>query len=162
MFKMSKNVGVLLVAVLAASLAVSMVAACQTGTPGYWKNHPGAWPSIRTTDSRWGFIQTFPIPADAMSILWMKDGGDARINLQQKVIAASLSILADPDIGWDYDPRYGGATSLPVLVAQANALLTANPRPWTPGSTADESGVRAQGLALASAIDYWLNYFNYY
>jgi len=86
--------------------------------------------------------------------------GDARINLQQKVIAASLSILSDMQFGWNFPSQYGDGTTLPELIAQANALLNANPGPWTPGSPADESGVRAQGLALASAIDYWLNYYD--
>ena len=148
---------------LATSFAVSAVFACETRTPGYWKNHPEAWPTIRTTDSRWGFIQTFPIPSNAMSILWMPVRGDARINLQQKVIAASLSILSDPNVGWDYDDRYSDEAlalgGLPGMVEDANALL-ATPGPWTPNSPADQSGLRAEALALASQIDYWLNYFD--
>jgi hypothetical protein len=95
-----------------------------------------------------------------MDILWMRDRGDARINLQQKVIAASLSILADMDTGWDFPSEYNGGPTLPQLIASANALLDANPGPWTPHSPAAESGVRAQGLALAGAIDYWLEYFD--
>jgi hypothetical protein len=96
-----------------------------------------------------------------MDILWMPVKGDARINLQQKVIAASLSIACDPAFGWDADWKYGGSTPLggPTgLVAQAYDLLDANPGPWTPGSAADESGIRDQGLALVSTIDYWLNF----
>ena len=148
---------------LAASIAISTALACETRTPGYWKNHPEAWPTITTTNSSWGFIQTFPIPANAMEILWMPVKGDAKINLQQKVIAASLSILSDPNVGWDYDERYSDEAltmgGLPGMVEDANIML-ATPGPWTPGSAADESGLRADALELAGIIDYWLNFFD--
>jgi len=164
---------VVLVSMLAASLAVSSASACETRTPGYWKNHLDDWPiepgQTLTTfvgtfwDYGWGFVQTFTIPSDAMTILQTPVKGDARINLQQKVIAASLSLLSDQAWGWDNDARYGGSTGLGGpggLLAQANELLEDNPGPWTPRSAADQSGIRAQGLALASQIDYWLNFFD--
>ena len=148
---------------LVASIAITTALACETRTPGYWKNHPEAWPTITTTNSSWGFIQTFPIPANAMEILWKPVKGDAKINLQQKVIAASLSILSDPNVGWDYDERYSDEAltmgGLPGMVEDANIML-AIPGPWTPGSPADESGLRADALELAGIIDYWLNFFD--
>ena len=151
---------------LAASIAITTALACETRTPGYWKNHPEAWPTITTTNSSWGFIQTFPIPANAMEILWKPVKGDAKINLQQKVIAASLSILSDPNVGWDYDERYSTEAramgGLPGMVQKANEMLAdpEYPGPWTPGSDAAEDGVRAAALELAGMIDYWLNFFD--
>ena len=153
----------MLVSVLAASIAVSIVSACDTRTPGYWKNHLEAWPvapgGTGTTfpDSFEG-SRTYTIPANAMDILWMPVKGDAAINLKQKVIAAELSILADQRDGWGYPPNYvggpmGGA-NLIDLVDAANAWLTAHPT--APPGTAS----REQGLALASAIDYWLNFYD--
>lgn len=156
---------------LATSFAVATAFACKTGTPGYWKNHyPEAWcalpgQTVVLTEAVYGFDQTFVIPADAMTILTSPVKGDARINLEQKVIAAMCSIACDPDIGWDNDPRYGGTTGLGGpggLVDQAIDLLDSDPGPWTPSSPAADSGLRAEALALASTIDYWLNYFDAY
>lgn len=166
--KKSRMTIVLLVSLLATSIAVATASACLTRTPGYWKTHPEEWcltPGVpfTTDEGDYGFAQDLSIPSDAMDILWMPVKGDARINLQQKVIAASLSIAMDPDTGWDYTSQYDGGTPLAGpggLVDQANILLDDNPGPWTPRSAADESGVRDQGLALASAIDYWLNYYD--
>ena len=160
---------VLLVSVLAASVAVSSAFACKTRTPGYWKTHPDNWcgvepgDTITLTAGVYGFGLTYDLPGNALEILWMPVKGDARINLEQKVIAAMLSMNCDPDIGWDNDPRYGGATGLggeEGLVAQAIELLNSDPGPWTPHSDAADSGLRADALALASQIDYWLNYFD--
>ena len=158
---------ILLVSTLAASFAIAGVSACETRTPGYWKNHPNAWPTITITDSRWALTPAFEFTMnhqDAMDILKMPVKGDASINLQQKVIAASLSILSDPNIGWNNDPRYSPEAlalgGLPGMVNAANTLLNDNLGPWTPGSAADLSGVRTEGLALASQIDYWLNFFD--
>ena len=166
--KKSRLTIVLLVSLLATSIAVATASACHTLTPGYWKTHPEEWcltPGVAytTDEGDYGFVQTLFIPSDAMDILWMPVKGDARINLQQKVIAASLSIAWYPDIGWDFPSEYNYGTPLAGpggLVDQANTLLEDNPGPWTPGSVADESGVRDQGLALASIIDYWLNFYD--
>ena len=160
---------------LAISIAISTALACETRTPGYWKTHPEEWPVSTTAASNmatfvgvfpydgWGFVQSFPIPANALTILQMPVRGDARINLQQKVIAASLSILSDSNWGWNNDERYSpealAMDGLPGMVADANLML-ATPGPWTPGSAADESGLRADALELAGIIDYWLNFFD--
>ena len=154
---------------LAASIAISTALACETRTPGYWKNHPEAWPTITATDERWGLTPNFEFtmdPEEAMEILLTPVKGDARINLQQKVIAASLSILSDPNVGWDYDERYSPEAlekgGLPGMVKEANEMLAdpEYPGPWTPGSDAAKDGVRAAALELAGMIDYWLNFFD--
>ena len=110
-----------------------------------------------------GIHTDFSHPCKRNGILWKPVKGDAKINLQQKVIAASLSILSDPNVGWDYDERYSDEAlamgGLPGMIEDANIML-AIPGPWTPGSPADESGLRADALELAGIIDYWLNFFD--
>lgn len=164
MIKKSRIAVLLLVSVLAASLAISLVSACATLTPGYWKNHPEAWVVRPITVAGWGFSENWIIPANAMDILNTPVRGDARVNLQQKVIAAELSIMSDKDLGWNFPSEYQGGpmpgVTVPQLIDSSIALLAANAGPWTPNSAADTSGVRAQGLALAGAIDYWLNFYD--
>jgi hypothetical protein len=174
-----KAIAILLSLVVLSGIAVA--SACSTRTPGYWKNHyPQAWPTSAT------ITYTDPDPAllgmpeyygswtlpggslsNALAILQMPVKGDAKINLQQKVIAAELSIAVDQRDGWAFPPNYNVAQvsqTLPGLIDQAVALLNSNSpynsAKWTPGSVADTHGIRAQGLALAGAIDGWLNYFD--
>ena len=144
---------------------ISMASACDTRTPGYWKNHyPEAWPasaSITYSDpevppyTTYNWILPGGSLQGALDILNTPVRGDASINLQQKVIAAIISIAADKITGWSYPPNFaggpmGGAT-LPELIDQSFTWLDAHPT-CLPGSEG-----RAQGLELASAIDYWLN-----
>jgi hypothetical protein len=154
---------------LALLAGIATVSACSTRTPGYWKNH--TW----SITSPFTYTDTGPYPGTFQWTLpsWFSEAtlqtpvrGDAKINLEQKVIAAILSIKADNRLGWNDIGHYAGGpfngATLPVLITMAFNLINnpANSGPWTPGSSADQSGVRAQGLALASAIDYWLNFYD--
>lgn len=168
-----KALAILLSIVVLAGVAVA--SACSTRTPGYWKNHyPDAWKTVSGTvhyiDNDPTLIglpkydNTWTLPGGsqsaALAILNTPVRGDARINLQQKVIAAILSVGFDNRHGWAFPPNYnagGGGPTLPALIDQALTLLNTNSGPWTLGTN---SAVRTQGLALASAIDYWLNYFD--
>lgn len=171
-----KAIAILLSLVVLSGIAVA--SACSTRTPGYWKNHyTEAWVNSKTDLPVTAtityqdiapapttlFSWTFPggSPAAAEDILLTPNRGDAKINLQQKVIAAMLSISADNREGWNWPLNYAGGPmggkTLPVLITESIALINANTEPWTPRS---DSGVRAQGLALAGAIDHWLNFFD--
>ena len=151
---------------------ISAASACDTRTPGYWKNH--AWPTegfandgFHYTDATtpFGVLNIVPKPTwFTVDTLKTPVQGNAKINLEQKVIAAVLSMSADYREGWTWPANYIGGpmngATLPQLIADAMNLINTNPGAWTPGSDAAQSGVRAQGLALASAIDYWLNFFD--
>lgn len=153
------------------------VLACDTATPGYWKNHREAWPTANvaenivivgsTTYHLWQ-----PADVDALiAILGMNLGqGHGRgasglteyqqawYNLAQKVIAGQLSMLDDPSINWG--------------LQQA---VYDNWRGWTPTHTTSppygfvsmineanhllsgNHGTRDEMLSLASTINWWLN-----
>jgi hypothetical protein len=160
-----KMIAILMSIVLLAGIAT--VSACSTRTPGYWKNHDWSVGATFTyTDNTNPTVAyrgtwTWTLPSwFSENTLQMPVRGDAKVNLEQKVIAAVLSIKADNQLGWNDAGHFAGGPTLPVLITQAFALINANPGAWTPGSAADASGVRAQGLALASAIDYWLNFYD--
>jgi hypothetical protein len=161
-----KALAILLSLVVLSGIAVA--SACSTRTPGYWKNHD--WPTITSSftysDGSTDYTHTWTLPAwFTKGTLQLPVKGDARINLEQKVIAAILSIKMDNREGWTLPGHYtngpfNGAV-LPDLITAALNLIGPGTGPgWTPGSAAANSGVRAQGLALASAIDYWLNYYD--
>jgi hypothetical protein len=68
-----------------------------TGTPGYWKNHPEAWPVAEISIG--GVLYT---QAQALSILQQgkragKKGGDKTYTLAASLISAKLNILAGSD-----------------------------------------------------------------
>lgn len=134
---MMKKIGILaLLVTLVGSTAVATVMAC-TWTPGYWKNHPEAWPTNELTIGGETYIDT-----ELMEFLWTPVRGDVWINLMQKVIAMRLSILVVPGSGAD------------TLLQQADTWFAAHPegtrvRPNTPDGQ--------DGLAIASQLDYLLN-----
>jgi len=160
-----KAIAILLSLVVLSGIAVA--SACSTRTPGYWKNHD--WPTIASpfsyNDWATGRTVTWTLPSwFTVTTLQTPVRGDAKINLEQKVISAILSIKMDNREGWTLPGHYTNGPFngkvLPDLITDALNLIKNNNGPWTPGSAAANSGVRAQGLALASAIDYWLNYYD--
>jgi SdrD B-like protein len=84
-----------------------------TGTPGYWKNHPDAWP---VTSIKVGAI-TYS-EADAIMLLG-KTGKDKSITMFQSLVSAMLSADAGND-----------STCVTTAIAQGNAWLVSYP----PGS----------------------------
>ncbi|RJP67585.1 MAG: DNRLRE domain-containing protein [Candidatus Abyssobacteria bacterium SURF_17] len=77
------------------------------GTPGYWKNHPDAWPVDTLTLG----AQSYSF-AELLAILNMPTGGDASIILAHHLIAAKLNILAGAD-----------PTAASAAIAEADALF---------------------------------------
>lgn len=147
---MIKKIGMLMaVAAIVASMTVPSALACATRTPGYWKKH--AWPTSSITIG--GVLYT---EAAARAILnTPPKGGDAWIILAQKVIAGKLSMLADPGPHWDYPGNFPGTDTFLALITAADAWLATHTSPCGPGSLS-----RADGLALAEDIDYWLNWYD--
>jgi hypothetical protein len=64
-----------------------------TGTPGYWKNHPEAWPVSSITIGGKTYSKT-------MALYWMKrSDGDKSITLFRALVAAKLNVLIGNDSG---------------------------------------------------------------
>lgn len=143
---------------LATSLIVVMAApsalAVDTRTPGYWKNHPEAWviaPGAESPNGIW--IGEDVTLEQALEILKTPIKGDARINLQQKLIALTLS-KATPGY-WDDPDLFPGTPTLRQLYIDACDFLAAHPEPLK-----KPSADRNTALLMASQIDHWLNYYD--
>ena len=62
-----------------------------TGTPGYWKNHPEAWPVESITVGGTEYTK-------AQAIAWLdKPGKDKTLTLFSSLVAAKLSVLVGND-----------------------------------------------------------------
>jgi len=150
-----------LVATLMTSVVVATASACITLTPGYWKNHD--WPVSSVTAG--GVTVTEAETLNKAGIMWTAPKGDVWIILAQKVVAAKLSMLADPNTPdyahWDDEwlfyiegSPYAGMT-FEEVVADADEWLQDNSSPVKGNTLAG-----AEGLALASWIDFWLNWYD--
>ncbi|MCX7826185.1 MAG: hypothetical protein N2689_11595, partial [Verrucomicrobiae bacterium] len=77
-------------------------------SPGYWKNHPCAWP----VDSLTLGTKTYT-KAELLKIMSMPKGGDASLILAYQLIAAKLNLLSGAD-----------PTLIGPLVSDGDALLS--------------------------------------
>lgn len=107
---------------------------CEEGachyTPGYWKNHPEAWPVTSLTVGCVTYNQ-----ADLLVILGKPVKGDATIILAHHLIAAKLNVANGAD------------DSIAGTIAQADNLLCSYPLYSKPANP-----VRSQMLALKDAL----------
>jgi hypothetical protein len=92
-----------------------------TGTPGYWKNHPGAWPSPSISI---GGV-TYAV-ADAIAYMG-KVSKDKRISLFTALVAAKLNVMIGNE-----------SSCISAGVAEADAWMTLHA--LTPGSAAVAAG----------------------
>jgi hypothetical protein len=165
-----KKIGLVMLLTLITSFTVPVVFACDTATPGYWKNRGWrlGWP---TTEFLVGdrLVDDSGDRLWALNILWMNLGRgrgaseltdieQAWYNLAQKVIAGQLSMLADPHPWWGdgtkyddwrgYTPIVSTSEGFVAMIEDANYLLNGEGSPV---------GTRDEMLELASTIDWWLN-----
>jgi hypothetical protein len=82
-----------------------------TGTIGYWKNHPEAWPVSSITIG--GVTYT---KAQAIAIMNSKSGGDKTYDLFNQLVAAKLNVMIGND-----------ASCISADIQAADAWLTAHP-----------------------------------
>jgi len=81
-----------------------------TGTPGYWKNHPEAWPVGSITVG--GVTYT-----KAQAIAWLgKTGKDKTVTMFQSLVSAMLSVMIGND-----------GSCINAAIAQGNAWLATYP-----------------------------------
>ncbi|HEY7169341.1 MAG TPA: SdrD B-like domain-containing protein [Vicinamibacterales bacterium] len=79
-----------------------------TGTPGYWKNHPDAWPVTTIT------VGGVPYTRD-QAIVWLgKVGKDKTTTMFSSLVPAMLNVMIDND-----------GTCINDTIAQANAWMAA-------------------------------------
>lgn len=118
-------------------------AAPGTGTPGYWKNHPGAWPVSSITVG--GVTYT-----EAQAIAWLnKTGKDKRVTMFQSLVSAMLSV----DEG-------NNATCISTAISQGNAWMALYPlAPDGSAGTpvAGGSAAWATGQPIQSTLDAYDN-----
>jgi hypothetical protein len=81
-----------------------------TRTPGYWKNHPEAWPTTNLTVGCVNYTQ-----AQILNVMWMPVRGDATIILFDHLVAAKLNVLN------------GSSTSINDAIDDADDFLCAHP-----------------------------------
>lgn len=82
-----------------------------TGTIGYWKNHPQAWPVQQITLGAVTYTK-----AQAISLLNQPSRGDKSIDLAKQLIGAKLSVLVG-----------NNPTCIGMTIFQADSWLIANP-----------------------------------
>jgi hypothetical protein len=62
-----------------------------TGTPGYWKNHPDAWPVEEITIGGITYSKY-----DAIALIDTPESGDKTYTLFRALVAAKLNVLVNP------------------------------------------------------------------
>ena len=67
-----------------------------TGTPGYWKNHPEAWPVDNITIGNDSNNETYEKDC-AIELMGMGEKGDKRFTLFRALVAAKLNVLVGND-----------------------------------------------------------------
>jgi hypothetical protein len=102
-----------------------------THTPGYWKNHPEAWPQDQIEIG--GVVY---LDAEAIAVLETPPQGDATYVLAHQLIAATVNVLAGAD-----------EEAVEGTIQQANAWLEAQPLGSDPSNPE-----RGQGVEFADAL----------
>ena len=91
---------VALVAMFVAAIPAAALATYDnpgTGTPGYWKNHPDAWPQNGITIGGLWYDRD-----DAIALMKTPGKGDKTYDLFRHLVAAKLNVLIgnDPSCAW--------------------------------------------------------------
>lgn len=109
-----------------------------TGTPGYWKNHPEAWP-VRTITIG-GVVYT-----KAQAITWLKKSvtGDKRVTMFKALVCAKLNVLIGNE----------GSCVADAIVQADQWMATYGSAPVAGSSAAWQQG----GNALATLLDDYNN-----
>ena len=92
---MKKLFALVILGSILAIMAVPAAYACYY-TPGYWKNHPDAWPTDTVTICGTTYTQ-----AEAINILKTPTRGDISIKLAHHLIAAKLNFASGATVAYD-------------------------------------------------------------
>lgn len=131
---------------LTGSGAVDNISVCRvveegpgTGTPGYWKNHPEAWP----VSSLMVGAQTYTV-AQAIAVMNQPTRGDKTYNLFEQLVAAKLNVLVGNE-----------DSCIASTIAAADAFLTTHP--VGSGVSASSSAWTSTGAGLLTMLDDYNN-----
>ena len=118
---------------------VETVAAPGTGTLGYWKNHPEAWPVAEITVGGRTYF-----PEQAIALLGTPGRGDRTYDLYRQFVPARLNVLVG-----------NGSSCIEATLAAADAWLAQHP----PGSgvTSGDPAWSGAGAALQATLDQYNN-----
>ncbi|HEY5999660.1 MAG TPA: hypothetical protein VI078_10225 [bacterium] len=124
---------------LAKTAVVETVGSAGTGTIGYWKNHPEAWPVEAITAGG----RSYPRD-EAIRLMSRPGGGDKTYDLFRQFVAATLNGFVGND-----------TSCITAVLAAADRWLAAHP----PGSgvRADDAAWTGAGAALHATLDAYNN-----
>ena len=105
-----------------------------TGTPGYWKNHPEAWPVSTITLGGVNYTLT-----QAIAIMQQATSKDKTYNLAEQLIAAKLNVMVGNE-----------ASCITTTIANADAFLAAYP--IASGVKASSSAWQSLGSELLTTL----------
>jgi hypothetical protein len=116
----------LLLGLSAATVLANPVLPCKVGTPGYWKNHPDAWPvEVITISNNGDKIEISK--EEAILLMSQPDRGDKSLTLFRAYVAATLNRFSGCDITCEIP---GTTWTVQDIIYQANFWLWNRP----PGS----------------------------
>lgn len=108
-----------------------------TGTPGYWKNHPEAWPTAGIT------IGGVPYSVD-QAIAWLqKVGKDKTTTMFSSLVSAMLNVMVGND-----------ASCIGTTITQANNWMAAN------GPVGSGVAASSQAWAIGEALHKQMDNYN--
>jgi hypothetical protein len=111
-----------------------------TGTPGYWKNHPEAWPAAGVTVG--GVLYKGPTIQNAIKLMG-KVGGDKSVTIFASLISAKLNTMLA-----------NNTTCIMSTITQADAWMTAHP---VGSGVKGSSAAWAEGEPLHQKMDDYNN-----
>ena len=109
-----------------------------TGTPGFWKNHPEAWPVGEITIG--GVVYT---KSQALVVLGKADGGDKSMTMFRHLVSAKLNVL----IG-------NTATCVAGTISAADAWMATN------GPAGSRVGAKTQAWRVGEPLSQELDAYN--
>ncbi len=110
-----------------------------TGTPGYWMNHPAAWPVTSITIGGQTYTRD-----QAISIMKQPTSKDMTYVMFAELVAAKLNVLVGND-----------SSCIASTISQADAWLTSNP--LGSGVSASSAAWQPTGQSLANTLDNYNN-----
>ncbi len=124
-----------------------------TGTPGYWKNHPEAWPVEAEYLEVGCVVYT---QADAVALMWEAGGNDKLHTMFNALVAAKLNVLIGNDPTCIADTIDAADVWMCVYGPIGEAIVTAGGKasPWRSGEPLYETlDAYNNGLLCAPSRD---------
>jgi hypothetical protein len=99
-----------------------------TGTPGYWKNHPEAWPVEEITIGGVPYTKD-----DAIGIMNTPEKGDKTYTMFRALVAAKLNVLIDNDDSCIKDTIHDADAWMAENPVGSGVKAGGNDSPWRDG-----------------------------